>query len=93
MVRYEYRCPTSGPWDVAIPMGAAEAMRPCPHCGQMSPRRWTAPLLLRANRRLTGARLREEASRDAPEVTAAVPAGVRRSRPAPDPRQAGLPRP
>jgi putative FmdB family regulatory protein len=92
MVRYEYRCPGCGPWVVAIPMGSAEAERPCPGCGQRSPRLWSAPSLNRMSAGLSGLRLREEASRDAPEVTTAVPKAARRPRRT-DPRHTRLPRP
>ena len=91
MARYEYRCPTCGPWDVTIPMGTAGSERPCPKCGQRSSRRWTAPSLNRMSAGLKGLRLREEGSRDAPEVTTAVPPAARRPRRT-DPRHARLPR-
>ncbi len=92
MVRYEYRCPACGPWTVALPMGAADAQRTCPTCGDPSPRRWSAPLLNRMDPTMTRARLREEASRDVPAVVTSVPPAVRRRAPS-DPRQSRLPRP
>jgi putative FmdB family regulatory protein len=92
MVRYEYRCSGCGPWTVALPMGAAEAHRGCPSCGNPSPRRWSAPLLNRMDPRAARRRLREEASRDAPEIVTSVPPAARRRVPA-DHRQARLPRP
>jgi putative FmdB family regulatory protein len=92
MVRYEYRCSACGPWTVALPMGAAEAHRGCPSCGNPSPRRWSAPLLNRMDPRAARQRLREEASRDAPEIVTSVPPAARRRVPA-DHRQARLPRP
>jgi putative FmdB family regulatory protein len=93
MVRYEYRCPTCGAWEAAMPMGAAQQALACPECGQMSARRWSAPSLNRMDPGSAGMRLREEASRDAPAVTTAVPPkAVRRPR-STDPRQARLPRP
>lgn len=92
MVRYEYRCPGCGPWDVALPMGAAGPVLTCPRCGLRSPRQWSAPAPKRMSRKVAGLRLREEGSRDVPEVTASVPAKAVRRRRA-DPRQANLPRP
>jgi putative FmdB family regulatory protein len=92
MVRYEYRCPACGLWTVALPMGAADAQRACPTCGDPSPRRWSAPLLSRMDPALARQRVREEASRDAPDVVTSVPPAARRRAPA-DHRQARLPRP
>lgn len=92
MVRYEYRCPACGPWTVALPMGAADAHRTCPVCGDPAPRRWSAPLLNRMAPAVARERLREEASRDVPEVVTSVPPAARR-RPPSDPRRARLPRP
>jgi putative FmdB family regulatory protein len=92
MVRYEYGCSACGPWTVALPMGAAEARRTCPTCGEPSPRRWSAPLLNRMDPATSRARTREEASRDVPEVVTSVPPAARR-RVRSDHRQARLPRP
>lgn len=93
MVRYEYGCPACGPWVVALPMGTAEARRACPTCGEPSPRRWSAPLVNRMDPAVARARLREEASRDVPDVVTSVPPAVRRQRAPANPRQARLPRP
>jgi putative FmdB family regulatory protein len=92
MVRYEYRCSACGLWTVTLPMGAADAHRTCPTCGDPSPRRWSAPLLNRMAPAVARERLREEASRDVPEITTSVPSAARRRTPS-DHRQAGLPRP
>ena len=92
MVRYEYRCAACGLWTVALPMGAAGTQRACPTCGDPSPRRWSAPRLNRMDPHVSGQRLREEASRDVPEVVTSVPPAARR-RAAADHRQARLPRP
>lgn len=92
MVRYEYKCPACGPWNVALPMGAAEPHRLCPTCGSLSARRWTAPALNRMDPVVARHRLREEASRDVPEIVSAVAPAARR-RVATNPRQARLPRP
>ncbi len=92
MVRYVYRCPACGPWELALPMGAAGTQRPCPTCGETSVRRWTAAGLNRMDPDLARHRLREEASRDVPQVVTEVPRAVRRHVPA-DRRQARLPRP
>lgn len=92
MATYVYRCPDCGPWEVTLPMGAAGATAACPTCGSLAPRRYTPPLLSRTSAPLARARLQEEASRDAPAVTAAVPKAVGRPSP-PDPRWQALPRP
>jgi putative FmdB family regulatory protein len=92
MVRYEYRCPACGPWTVTLPMGAADAQRTCPTCGDPSPRRWSAPRLNRMDPAVARARVREEASRDVPDVVTSVPRAARRRAPA-EHRQARLPRP
>jgi hypothetical protein len=73
-------------------MGAAEAQRTCPTCGDTSVRRWAAPRLNRMDPNLARHRLREEASRDVPEIVTAVPPAARR-RVRTDHRQARLPRP
>lgn len=92
MVRYEYSCPACGPWVAALAMGAAEPQRSCPTCGSASRRRWGAPSLRRTAPGLARQLLREEASRDVPEVVTAVPRAARRTVPV-DHRQARLPRP
>ncbi|NMH98795.1 FmdB family zinc ribbon protein [Pseudonocardia acidicola] len=92
MAGYQYRCPDCGVWDVALAMGTAEATRDCPDCGRTSARRYTAPSLNRMPAPQARARLREEASRDVPEVVTAVPPKARRPVVA-DPRTAALPRP
>lgn len=91
MAQYQYLCPECGPWTVVLPMGTAEAARSSPACGGRSGRQWTAPSL-NLDRRLVRLRRQEEAGRDVPEVTTAIPPAARR-RPAADPRHATLPRP
>ena len=92
MATYVYRCPDSGPWEVRLAMGSAGATAACPTCGSAGPRRYTPPLLSRTAAPVAAARLREEASRDAPTVTTALPAAP--ARPVPhDPRWKALPRP
>jgi putative FmdB family regulatory protein len=92
MAAYLYRCTTCGPWEVRRPIGTAETSSPCPGCGAIGPRVYTAPLLSRTAAPVAAARLRDEASRDAPTVTTEVPRAV--GRPAPrDPRWSALPRP
>jgi putative FmdB family regulatory protein len=92
MATYVYRCPDHGPWDVRLPMGTAEATANCPACGRAAARQFTSPLLSRTAAPVAAARLREEASGDAPTVTTTVPKAV--SRPvARDPRWQALPRP
>jgi putative FmdB family regulatory protein len=89
---YVYRCPDCGPWEVRRAMGSADATAACPTCGTDGPRQYTPPLLTRTAAPVAAARLREEASRDAPAVTTSLPGAV--SRPAPrDPRWQTLPRP
>lgn len=92
MAGYLYRCTTCGPWEISRPIGTAEGTSSCPTCGQPGRRVFTPPLLGRTPAAAAAARLREEASRDAPRVTTAVPSAA--GRPAPrDPRQSRLPRP
>ena len=92
MATYVYRCPDCGPWEVRLPIGSADAASTCPTCGSTAPRQYTPPLLSRTAAPVAAARLREEASRDAPTVTTAVPRAA--ARPAPrDPRWQALPRP
>jgi hypothetical protein len=64
----------------------------CPRCGAAGRRMYTPPLVSRGSRPLAAARLRDEASSDAPEVTTAIPPAARRPAPA-DPRWQALPRP
>ncbi|MGY1708672.1 FmdB family zinc ribbon protein [Geodermatophilus sp. SYSU D00758] len=92
MAGYLYRCTGCGPWEVRRPIGTAEPVSDCPACGAPGRRVYTTPLLSRTAAPVAAARLREEASRDAPEITTAVP--PRASRPTPrDPRWSALPRP
>jgi putative FmdB family regulatory protein len=92
MAQYEYRCPECSPWTAALPIGTAEAAQTCPACGGWSRRRWNPPSVNLMDQGLVRHRLREEASRDAPEVASAIPRAARR-RPSPDPRHAALPLP
>jgi putative FmdB family regulatory protein len=92
MASYLYRCGACGPWEVRRPIGTAEATSPCPACGAAGRRQYTPPLLSRVPAAVTTARLREEASADAPSVTTAVPRAAPRSAPR-DPRWSALPRP
>lgn len=92
MASYVYRCGRCGPWEVQLPIGTAQGTSPCPTCGAPGPRRYTAPMIARTPAAIARARLREDASRDQPQVTTSVPA--RPARPAPhDPRWSTLPRP
>ncbi|MBB3085711.1 FmdB family zinc ribbon protein [Geodermatophilus sabuli] len=92
MAGYVYRCPRCGPWEVRRPIGTAESSGRCPGCGAEGRRVYTAPLLSRTAAPVAAARLREEASGDAPTVTTTVPRAA--GRPAPrDPRWDALPRP
>jgi putative FmdB family regulatory protein len=91
MAGYLYRCEGCGPWEIQQPIGTAAPEARCPLCGASGRRLYTAPLLRRSSPAAT-ARLREEASRDEPQVTTGVPA--RPARPVPrDPRWSKLPRP
>jgi hypothetical protein len=92
MAGYLYECGRCGPWEVQRPIGTAETTSPCPCCGAAGRRRYTAPLLSRTPRAEVKARLREEASRDAPAVTTGVPRAVGRP-PRRDPRWNALPKP
>ncbi|MGY1706041.1 FmdB family zinc ribbon protein [Geodermatophilus sp. SYSU D00697] len=92
MAAYLYRCTTCGPWEIRRPVGTAESTSPCPACGADGRRLYTPPLLSRTPAPAAAARLREEASRDEPAVTTAVPPAARRPAPR-DPRWSALPRP
>ena len=92
MAGYLYKCRTCGPWEIQRPMGKAAATSTCPGCGAPGRRVYTAPLLSRTPKAVSTARLREEASRDAPEVTTSLPRAVGRTV-AGDPRWNALPRP
>ena len=92
MAGYLYECGQCGPWEIRRPIGTAETTSPCPECGRPGRRRYTAPLLARTPRNVAAARLREEASADAPEVTTSVPRAVHRPTRR-DPRWSALPRP
>jgi putative FmdB family regulatory protein len=92
MAGYLYRCERCGPWEVQRPIGTAEREAICPVCGTAGRRLYTPPLLHRTPPAAAAARLREEASRDQPQVTTALPATP--TRPVPrDPRWSRLPRP
>ncbi|MET0765410.1 MAG: zinc ribbon domain-containing protein [Blastococcus sp.] len=92
MATYVYRCPDCGPWEVRLAMGTAGATAPCPACGGAAPRLYTPPLLSRTTAPVAAARLREEASRDEPAITTAIPRAADRAAPR-DPRWQSLPRP
>jgi putative FmdB family regulatory protein len=92
MAGYLYRCERCGPWEVQRPIGTAESTLLCPACGATGRRVYTAPLISRTPPAVTAARQREEASRDAPQVTGSVPATSARRAPQ-DPRWNRLPRP
>jgi putative FmdB family regulatory protein len=91
MAGYLYRCERCGPWEVQRSIGTAEPEAICPGCGTAGRRLYTAPMLRRTSPAAATARLREEASRDAPQVTTALP-GTTRPVPS-DPRWSRLPRP
>ncbi|RSN68983.1 FmdB family zinc ribbon protein [Actinomadura sp. WAC 06369] len=88
MANYRYRCAECGAFDVARPIGTAEAAEPCPGCGRAAPRVFTPPLVRRT-----------PAALDAGEASAGEPRVVRRDArprppaPAADPRRDRLPRP
>ncbi|MGH3904476.1 MAG: FmdB family zinc ribbon protein [Pseudonocardiaceae bacterium] len=94
MAIYAYRCPVCGPFELQLPMGDANAQRPCPSCSRTARRLFTTPFLARTPRALATQLHREEAGRDAPEVVGSVPPAVRRrSSTATNPARATLPRP
>ena len=92
MAGYLYRCEQCGPWEVQRPIGTADSRDVCPVCGAPGRRVYTPPLLSRTPAAVAGARQREEASRDAPQVTTSLPARPARRAPQ-DPRWSRLPRP
>ncbi|SDM27501.1 putative regulatory protein, FmdB family [Geodermatophilus siccatus] len=92
MASYLYRCGACGTWEVHRPIGTAEPTSTCPSCGAAGRRQYTPPLLSRTPTAVASARLREEASGDAPAVATAVPPAAVRPV-ARDPRWSALPRP
>lgn len=92
MAGYLYQCGICGPWEIQRPIGTAAVTSACPGCGTPGWRVYTSPLLSRTRKAVSAARLREEASRDAPEVTTSLPRAVGRTA-ARDPRWNALPHP
>lgn len=93
MATYAYHCATCGPFDVRLPLGDADGVRPCPHCGEQARRVFTPPFLARTGA-LVQHQQRAEASSDTPEVVDAVPPAARRRAMTPtNPKWASLPRP
>jgi putative FmdB family regulatory protein len=90
---YAYRCADCGPFEVARPIGTAEAAGCCPRCGGPARRVYTPPLLRGTPSAVSGMRDAADRSADQPTVVNRVPTAHRKPAPAADPRQAGLPRP
>ena len=96
MARYEFTCAEHGVLTISMPMTAITPTTPCPSCGELARRRYTAPGLALGN--ATARRLIEATSRSAhePAVVSAprgAPMTPRRARPIADPRTARLPAP
>lgn len=96
MAQYEFVCEEHGAATISMPMASVTATAPCPSCGGVSRRRFTAPGLALGN--ATARRLIEATSRSAHEPpVVSAPVGARmapaRKRPTADPRTARLPAP
>ena len=96
MATFEYSCERHGGFEIVLPMGQAQPTAPCPECAGVARRRFRAPMLSLAPRRLVAAIDRAEQSREQPSVVTAVPprAGPRGGAPPTPPRgPQRLPRP
>lgn len=96
MARYEFTCAEHGVLTISMPMTAITPTTPCPSCGELARRRYTAPGLALGD--AAARRLIEATSRTAHEpAVVSSPVGARitstRRRPVADPRTARLPAP
>ena len=95
MAMYEFICAEHGVLTISMPMAAITPTAPCPSCGELARRRYTAPGLALGD--AAARRLIEATSRTAHEpAVVSSPVGARnasRQRPTADPRTARLPAP
>jgi len=73
MATFEYSCDRHGGFEIVLPMGQAQPTAPCPECAGIARRRFCAPMLSLAPRRLVAAIDRAERSQEQPAVVTAVP--------------------
>lgn len=94
MAHYDYQCAECGVFEVARPLGTAEAEHACPRCSKPSRRLFAACALMSGSGPLSRAREADRRSAHEPAVVRALPAdpSQRRRRPS-DPLHARLPRP
>lgn len=93
MATYGYRCPHCREIAVTCPIGTAPASVPCPDCGAVSARVFSAPMLARTPAALAAQVRRAERSATEPEVVTARPRRRAGSAVAAHPATARLPRP
>lgn len=91
---YVYRCDAHGFTERTLPIGTAQQSTPCPTCGDVAMRVFTAPRLSLGDATRRALIDRTERTRDEPEVvTSPGPRPARRSPVAVDPKLSRLPRP
>lgn len=94
MAVYVYRCDAHGVTERSLPIGTAQQSTPCPTCGAVSLRVYTAPRLSLGDGTRRALIDRTERSRDEPEVvTSPGPRPARRAPAAANPMLRRLPRP
>lgn len=93
MAIYQYRCTECGTFDLARPIGTADAAEPCVRCGDEASRVFTPPLVGRTPGALGRALDVQEASAHEPRVVRRGTPPPRVPAPPADPRHARLPRP
>lgn len=94
MAVYVYRCDAHGFTERALPIGTAEQSTPCPTCGDVAMRVFTAPRLSLGDATRRALIDRTERTRDEPEVVSAPAPRTTHSAPvATNPALRRLPRP
>jgi putative FmdB family regulatory protein len=93
MARYDYGCPHCGAFELRFPIGTATGQAPCPSCGALSRRLFSAPFLREVEQGVARAMQAEERSRDAPGVVGRESLPPRPPRKPPHPALARLPKP
>jgi hypothetical protein len=96
MAVYLYRCTDHGTAEIRCPLGAAPGTVPCPACGTVATRVFTAPGLVLGSSVRRALIDRAERSGAQPDVVSAVPPARRPRRQADvlrDPALSRLPRP
>lgn len=94
MAVYVYRCDEHGVAEQSVAIGTAQPTVPCPTCGAVAVRVFTAPRLSFGDSTRRALIDRTERTRDEPDVVSSpAPRPARRSPAAADPRLRRLPRP